>query len=151
MLAQAGIFVALWLTVVAAVPAGAQMAVVKSEDVQWGTNPVIPGAKIAILHGNPGQPGPFVYRIWLPADYSVAPHRHPVTENVTVLWGILHVGMGDKLERDKTMAFTAGSFFSMPADHAHYIWNKEETLIQIHGVGPTAITFVDPADDPRKK
>jgi hypothetical protein len=30
-------------------------------------------------------------------------------------------------------------------------WMKEETRIQVHGVGLMSITFVDQADDPRNK
>src|SRR5687767_2602834 len=134
-----------------AAPACAQMVSAETEDIKWGVNPVLPNAKFAVIHGNPAQPGPFVYRIWLPANGVVPAHRHPVAENVTVLWGTLYAGMGDKLDRDKSKAYRAGGYFSMPADHPHYVWTKEETLIQVHGVGPTSITFVDPADDPRKK
>jgi hypothetical protein len=48
-------------------------------------------------------------------------------------------------------AIPAGGFASVPATHPHSAWTTEETLIQVHGVGPTDITFVNPADDPRKK
>ena len=27
----------------------------------------------------------------------------------------------------------------------------EETIIQIHGIGPAGITYINPADDPRKQ
>ena len=33
----------------------------------------------------------------------------------------------------------------------HYGWSTGPTLIQIHGMGPFAITYVNPADDPRNK
>jgi Resolvase, N terminal domain len=32
----------------------------------------------------------------------------------------------------------------------HFTWTNEETIVQLHGVGPWAITYVNPADDPRK-
>src|SRR5688572_27492832 len=65
----------------------------------WGAVPVFPGAKLAALQGNPAQPGPFVYRVWLPADFKIPAHFHPAVENVTVLSGAFHVGMGDKRRR----------------------------------------------------
>ena len=37
------------------------------------------------------------------------------------------------------------------AEIAHFAWSKEETVVQVHGFGPSGITYVDPADDPRKK
>ena len=45
-----------------------------------------------------------------------------------------------------------GSFVAVPATHRHFAWvGPDETLVQVHGVGPTDITFVNAADDPRKK
>ena len=117
----------------------------------WGAVPVFPGAKLAGLQGNPAQPGPFIYRVWFPADYKVAAHFHPAVENVTVLSGALHVGMGDKLDTTKGERVAAGGFISVPAGHRHYAWTTSETVIQVHGVGPTGITFVNPSDDPRRR
>jgi hypothetical protein len=37
-----------------------------------------------------------------------------------------------------------------PRTH-HFGWTSEETIVQLHGVGPWAVTHVDPADDRRKK
>jgi hypothetical protein len=31
----------------------------------------------------------------------------------------------------------------------HYAWAKGKTVVQVHGTGPFAITYVNPADDPR--
>jgi hypothetical protein len=120
-------------------------------NVTWGAVPVFPGAKLAALQGNPAQPGPFVYRVWFPADYKVHAHFHPAVENVTVLSGDFHVGMGDKLNTAQGERVPVGGFVSVPANHRHYAWTTKETVIQVHGVGPTGITFVNPADDPRRR
>jgi hypothetical protein len=40
---------------------------------------------------------------------------------------------------------------SKEATHRHFAWVGPETEVQVHAVGPTDITFVKPADDPRKK
>jgi hypothetical protein len=45
----------------------------------------------------------------------------------------------------------AGSVAIMQIKTNHFLWTKEETTVQIHGVGPWVITYVNPADDPRKK
>ena len=41
--------------------------------------------------------------------------------------------------------------FTMEANTNHFAWTTEETIVQLNGVGPWGITYVNPADDPRKK
>ena len=43
------------------------------------------------------------------------------------------------------------SFVHLPAGMAHYAWVETETVVQINGVGPFDVTYVDPKDDPRNK
>jgi hypothetical protein len=38
----------------------------------------------------------------------------------------------------------------MPKGMHHYAWASGETVVQLHGIGPFAITYVNAADDPRK-
>jgi hypothetical protein len=49
------------------------------------------------------------------------------------------------------VAYPAGSFIAMPIGHAMYAWTEGETVVQVHGTGPWGITYLNPADDPRKK
>jgi hypothetical protein len=76
---------------------------------------------------------------------------HPNDENVTVISGTFNIAMGDKFDDAKGPALKAGGFAIAPKGMAHYAWFPEETIIQIHGLGPSGITYVNPADDPRKK
>jgi hypothetical protein len=108
-----------------------------------------PGAKVAILDGDPAKPGPFVMRMKFPTGYRVMPHTHPKPERVTVLSGTLHIGMGAAYDATKTQPLPAGSFGTWPAGMAHFGWFEGETVIQLHGEGPWTITYLNPADDPR--
>ena len=56
------------------------------------------GAEAAVLSGNPAQPGSVTIRLRMPAGYKVPAHSHPMAEEVTVISGTFHVGMGDKLD-----------------------------------------------------
>jgi len=38
----------------------------------------------------------------------------------------------------------------VPKGMHHYVVIKEDTLIQLHGNGPAAIVYLNPADDPRQ-
>ena len=120
--------------------------------VKWGpAPPVLPkGASIAVLSGDPFKDGPYVLRLKMPANYKLPAHHHPTTENVTVVSGSFHAGMGDKLDSDKGQAFVPGGFVSLPAGMNHFAWATAETIVQVHGNGPFAIVYVNPADDPSK-
>lgn len=120
--------------------------------VKWGpAPPSLPkGAMVAVLAGDPAKDGPYVVRLKMPANYQIPAHRHPTTENLTILSGSFHAGMGDKLDMDKGQAFAPGGFVAMPAEMNHYAWTTAETVVQVHGKGPFQITYVNPADDPSK-
>lgn len=112
--------------------------------------PTLPeGAEIAVLMGNPAEEGPYVFRLRFPAGYAVPPHTHPTDEIVTVISGELGIAMGEALDREAASLLPAGSFVSMPMGHAHFAWAEEETVVQIHGMGPFGIEYIDDADDPR--
>jgi len=121
--------------------------------VKWGAGPpaLPPGAQLAVISGDPGKDGPYVLRVKLPAGYAVPPHSHPSDENVTVLSGTFHFAMGDKLDKTKGETVSAGGFFRAEKGMHHYAWASSPVVIQIHGIGPFAIVYVNPADDPRNK
>jgi quercetin dioxygenase-like cupin family protein len=127
---------------------------VRPDAIKWGhAPPGLPkGAEMAVLVGDPSKPGvAYVARAKLPDGYRVPPHWHPSDENVTVLKGALLVGKGEKLDASKTEELPAGSYMRMPKTMRHFAIAKGETIIQIHGIGPFEINYVNPADDPRKK
>ena len=118
----------------------------------WGEGPpTLPGSKLAVVSGDPSQPGAFIIRLQLPAGGKVAPHWHPTTENVTVLSGTIAVGMGETWDDAKLQTFPAGSFVSLPAEMRHFAMARSAATIQVHGNGPFVLNFVNPADDPTKK
>lgn len=127
------------------------MSVTPADAVVWGPAPpgLPPGSKAAVLAGNPEEEGAFTLRAWLPAGYKVMPHWHDNEENLTVISGTLHVGMGDAFDKDKATALHAGGFAGMPAKMRHWVWTEGETVIQVQSMGPFTITYVNPADDPR--
>jgi quercetin dioxygenase-like cupin family protein len=110
-----------------------------------------PGAKVAVLEGDPSKPGPFVMRAKFPDGYKIPPHTHPQTERLTVLSGSLRLGMGEKFDVKHAAELTAGTYAALPPGMKHFAWAEGETVIQVHGVGPWTIDYLNPADDPRKK
>ena len=104
------------------------------------------------VQGDPSKEGPFVYRLKMPAGYKIPPHLHKASENVTVLSGAFSIGIGTQFDQGKGQELPVGGFVSIPPNHPHYAWaGVRETIVQVHGVGPTDLRFVNPADDPRNK
>ena len=122
-------------------------------EIQWKDGPASlpPGAKIAVLEGDPTKEGPFVFRVKVPDGYKIPPHTHPKPERVTVIAGTFHLGMGARFDSSKGTAMPAGSYGTWPPGMKHYVWVKGETIVQFHGDGPWTINYVNPDDDPRKE
>jgi quercetin dioxygenase-like cupin family protein len=122
-----------------------------AEKIEWKDGPpALPtGAKEAVLEGDPTKEGPFVVRLLFPAGYHIPPHTHPKTERVTVISGAVYLAMGDKLDRSAAQMLSTGTYGFWPAGMKHAAWADSETVIQLHGIGPWIINYVNPADDPR--
>jgi quercetin dioxygenase-like cupin family protein len=105
------------------------------------------GTRWAVLEGDPEKPGPFTMRSMLPANLTVPPHFHPVTEYVTVLSGTLYVGLGERFTARAMKAVPAGGFIVLPPKTAHYLMARDETTIQIQMTGPLILTYIE---DPSK-
>jgi hypothetical protein len=124
------------------------------DSIQWGPPPpfVAPGAQLAVLEGNPmASSGDYTIRLKMPAGYKIAPHWHPLRENVTVISGNFKVGMGDHFDESKMMVFPAGSFAYLDPDMHHYAMAVDDVVVQIHGMSPVKFNYVNPADDPSTK
>jgi hypothetical protein len=124
---------------------------VQPNALKWGPAPpgLPPGAKVAVVSGDPGKAEPYVVRARLPRGYKIMPHTHPTNENVTVLSGTFHITMGDKFDAGKGDTVGAGGFFTAKQGMQHYAWASSPAVIQIHGMGPFEIKYVNPSDDPR--
>ena len=134
-------------------PAGGTHTILTPPQINWGAAPpsLPPGARAAVLYGDPTKEGMFVLRLRLPKGYRIPPHMHPKPEIVTVISGAFHVGMGTVANASKAKRLPPGSFFAFDPGMAHYAFVREETVVQLSSTGPWTITYVNEADDPRKK
>jgi quercetin dioxygenase-like cupin family protein len=126
---------------------------VNKADLTWGeAPPALPkGAMVAVLNGDPSKEGMFTMRVMFPENYRIAPHWHPSTENVTVLEGNFYMGTGEKFNEQTAKMLEPEGYSVMPAKMPHYAFTKDKCTIQVHAMGPFAVTYINPADDPRKK
>ncbi|WP_413578130.1 cupin domain-containing protein [Bdellovibrio sp. HCB290] len=128
----------------------ADHVMITPQQITWGDAPksLPKGAKVSVLYGDPAVAGPFGMRLKLPANYLIPPHFHPQDENITVISGTFMMAKGDDA-KGKMMKLPAGSFARMKAGTHHFARAEKETVVQLNGMGPWAITYINPADDPR--
>jgi len=120
---------------------------VRAKDLKW--TPIMKGCDLAVVSGNPDAEGtPFVIHIRC-SDGSIIPaHWHPTDEHLTVLKGIFLVGMGDKFDKTKLQPMNVGDFITLSHAMRHFAMAKGENIVQIHGLGPFKVNWVNPADVP---
>lgn len=123
----------------------------KLPEYKWGPAPAVfpAGAEMAVLQGDPGGTGTFTVRLRMPNGYKIAPHTHPSDEHVTVIAGNFRVGMGKTFTSKGMMTLKSGGFVTAPANEAHFAVTQGVTIVQVHALGPFAMTYVNPADMPK--
>ena len=65
--------------------------------------------------------------------------------------GTLNLGTGGKFDDTAGTEMPAGSFGFLGPHMRHFVWTKGETEVQVHGMGPFKLFYVNPSDDPRKR
>ena len=125
----------------------------KAEALQWGpAPPAFPkGAQMAVVSGDPSKALPFEVELSMPGGYRIPPHFHPTDETVTVKKGTFLVGMGDAFDAKMTKPMKKGAQATVPAEQHHFAMAKGRTVVAVKAMGPFAMTYVDPADDPREQ
>jgi quercetin dioxygenase-like cupin family protein len=125
------------------------MKVVRADEIAWQDDTLFKGLQYANLLGDGSKAELVVTRVKLPPNFKIPLHTHSFSEVITVLSG----GFGNaSSDTDKGEVLKAGSVLVMPANHPHRVWSTDqETIFQFSYTGPFDITFINPADDPRKK
>lgn len=114
--------------------------------------PILPrGAELAVVEGDPSKAAAFTMRLRMPDGYRIPPHFHPFVEHVTVIQGTFRVGMGERFDQSTLGELPIGTFAALAPGVRHFAQAKGETVIQLHGVGPWSLTYVNSADDPRNQ
>ncbi len=134
-------------------PGEAVFRAVLPEDIEWKPFPAFPSAvRLAVLIGDPTQPGLYVIRVKAPKGAKLMPHRHPEDRIYTVISGVFYIGLGEKFDGDKVKAYPPGSVIVLPGDTWHFHWAKSsEYVSQVNAIGPLGLEYQDPGDDPRRQ
>jgi quercetin dioxygenase-like cupin family protein len=123
------------------------------EDIDWKPFPAFPPtARLAVVVGQPSEPGPYVTRVKVPSDVKLMPHWHPEDRVYTVISGVFYIGLGEQFDAGKLEAYPPGAVIVLPGGTPHFHWAKSgEYVTQITAVGPLGLEYLDPKDDPRNQ
>jgi len=125
------------------------MKAIKADQIAWQNDTAIKGIQFANLVGDPAKAELVVSLVKVPPHTTIPLHTHPWSEVLTILSGALGNASSDT---DQGELLPAGAVLVMPANHAHRVFTTDQPAeFQFFYTGPFEITFVNPADDPRKK
>ena len=126
--------------------------VAEPASLQWFAPPLLPpGARIAVVSGDPTRPGKSTLQVSMPNGYRFPPHSHPSYEHVEVKEGTLLVGVGDRLDPKMTQALATGDSATAPAGIHHFSIAKGRTVLSVTFMGPYTITYLRAEDAPRPR
>lgn len=105
--------------------------------------PATMSADVELLSGHPDSTGPFAMRIHELAGTVIPAHRHPVDEHLTVLRGTIRFGTGERFDSTALRTLAPGSYAFLPAGTTMFAIIDEEAIVQVHGIGPFHIHWLD--------
>lgn len=99
---------------------------------------------VEILYGDPEKPGePFVMRIRELPGAMIPLHSHPVDEHITVVAGTWYFAVGDKWDRAALKEIRTGGYAFAPKGSTMFGYSPDGAVVQVHGVGPFHIHWVN--------
>ena len=132
-------------------PGQAVFKSILSENIEWKPFSAFPPAvRLAVIVGEPLEPGPYTIRVRVPHGVKLMPHRHPEDRVYTVMSGIFYIGLDDQFDADKLEAYPVGTVIVLPGNTSHFHWAKSgEYVTQVTAIGPLGLEYVSAKDDPR--
>ncbi len=114
----------------------------RGDSLPWGEP--ANGMRVLSLYGDPYQEGEsFAFRLEVQSGFEMGPHTHPITEHLTVLSGRFFVGIGETMDREAATGYGPGSYLAIEAGVPAFMWAEEETVVQVHGVGPLVTVYIE--------
>jgi len=122
-----------------------------SEDVDWKSfSQFPPSVRLAVVVGQPSEPGPYTIRVKVPHGERLMPHKHPEDRVYTVISGVFYIGLGEEFDAEKLQAYPPGAVIVLPGNTPHFHWAKSgEYITQVTAIGPLGLEYLNPKDDPR--
>ncbi|GAA3933563.1 hypothetical protein GO495_17275 [Chitinophaga oryziterrae] len=119
------------------------------------TDPSAPGSsnlsavQVIVIFGDPSKSGLYTILLKVAANTQIPAHLHPDARVGTVVSGTWYFGYGDKFDKSKLKTLPTGSVYSEVANQNHFAMTKEPVIVEITGYGPSGVTYVNAAGDPK--
>jgi hypothetical protein len=122
------------------------------------TGPTAPGSsnlsavQVIVIYGDPSKAGLYTILLKVAAHTKIAAHLHPDDRVGTVVSGTWYFAYGDKFDERKLKKLPVGSVYSEAEGQNHFAMTRDEpVIVAITGYGPSGVTYVNPADDPKNQ
>ena len=102
-------------------PGQASFRSIHPEDLDWIAFPAFPSSvRLAVVVGQPSEPGPYLVRVKVPSGVKLMPHKHPEDRIYTVMSGVFCIDLGKHFDGAKVQAYPPGSVVVLPGDTWHF-------------------------------
>jgi len=122
------------------------------------SGPTAPGSsnlsavQVIVIYGDPSRAGLYTILLKVAGNTKIPAHLHPDDRVGTVVSGTWYFGDGDKIDESKLKKLPLGSVYSEGENQNHFAMTKNEpVIVEITGYGPSGVTYVNPADDPKNE
>ena len=126
-------------------PGQAVFKAILPKDIDWQPFAAFPSsAGLAVVVGQPLEDGPYKIRVKVPRGVKLMPHKHPEDRIYTVISGIFYIGLGDRFDSEKLVAYPPGAVIILPGNTSHFHWAKSgDYITQVTGLGPLGIEYMN--------
>lgn len=101
------------------------------------------GIRTVLLYGDPAKPGPYAFEIHVPANTTIAAHKHRDDRAATVISGSWYFGYGADSSNASVRPLATGGFYTEPAEAPHFAFTRSEpAVVRLTGTGPSDTTYV---------
>jgi mannose-6-phosphate isomerase-like protein (cupin superfamily) len=81
---------------------------------------------------------------------KVPPHSRVTDEHLTVLDGSFWVAHGERFDAAKLQELKVGAHATMPAGVSHFGLHGAGNVVEVFGVAPFVVKFLNPEDGPNR-
>jgi quercetin dioxygenase-like cupin family protein len=87
------------------------------EAVDWKPFAAFPASvRLAVVVGQPSDPGPYTIRVKVPHGEKLMPHKHSEDRVYTVISGVFYIGLGYEFDASKLEAYPPGAVIILPGN-----------------------------------